>query len=217
MKKLKYVLFLLLIVLSFDVKAEDRCDKDELARLKALANKVEFDYDYKLVDEKAVFSINAVNLNEDLKVLIIEDYLNDNYKEFKDNSEHKATLDGFEPGERVTVTIKGYVPNWCSGKTVLTKTVKLPYYNYFYSEEKCKGYEDFKYCKQLVDGNITEKEFEKQFETYKKNKEKNETPIVEPAKDNTNMYMIIGGAVIVVVIITVVVILIIKRKRRYSL
>jgi len=217
MKKLKYILFLLLITLSFNVKAEDRCDKDELARLKALANKVEFDYDYKMVDEKAVFAINAVNLNQDLKVLIIEDYLSDNYKEFKGNSENKATLDGFEAGERVTVTIKGYVPNWCSGKTVLTKTVKLPYYNYFYSEEKCKGYEDFKYCKQLVDGNITEKEFERQFELYKKNKEKNDKPIVTPTNDNTNMYMIIGGAVITVIIITVVIILIIKRKRKNSL
>ena len=169
MKKVRYLLLSLLLIVTFNVKAaESDCKKEENDRLKALANKIEFDYDYKLVDEKAVFSINAVNLNEDLKVLIINDYYNDDYKEFKDDGTHKATLSGFEPGKKITITIKGYVPNWCSGKTIMTKTIKLPYYNYYYDEEKCAGNEDFKYCKQLIDVNLTKSEFDKQFELYLK-------------------------------------------------
>lgn len=218
MKNIKYVLLVLFLLLTFNVNAaSDNCDSKEFSRLKELAKKVEFDYDYKLVNNEAVFSINAMNLNEDLKVLIIIDYYSDNYREFKDNNTHKATLDNFTSGEKVTVTIKGFVPNWCSGKTVLTKTIRLPYYNYFYSEEKCKGNEDFKYCKILIDSKITQSDFDKQFEIYKKNKEQNDVPSEKAQTDNNNLYFMIGGGVLILIIVIVLVNAIIKRRKKNML
>ena len=219
MKKIKYVLLAILMFVTINVQAaSDTCDSKELARLKELAKKIEFDYDYKLVNEKAIFSVNAMNLNSDLKVLIIDDYYSDKYKEFKDdNTTHKGTLNDFQPGERITVTIKGFVPNWCSGKTVLTKIVKLPYYNYFYDEEKCRGYENFKYCKQLIDSNITQKEFDRQFELYKKNNSGNDTPNKTASKDNSSLYLMIGGGVLAVFIIVIIVKIIIKRRKKNML
>ena len=217
MKRIKYVLLIILLLITFNVKAEDRCDSKEYARLKELAKKVEFDYDYKIVDGKAVFSINAVNLNKDLKVIIIEDYYNEIYKEFKDNSTHMATVNGFSEGEKVVVTLKGYVANWCSGKTLLTKTIRLPYYNTNYSEEKCKGHEDFKYCKLLVDKKITLEEFNRQYEAYLKGEGEKDKPTDDKTKDNTKLYMIIGGVVLLIAIITVVVMQIIKRRKKNQL
>ena len=175
MKKIKYLLPIILLLLTLNVKADEKCQTSEYSRLKELAQKIEFDYDYILVDGVANFSIKAVNLNSDLKVIIIEDYYRDKYKEFKDNSTHIATLNGFKSGERVAVTIKAFVPNWCSGTTLLTKTVKLPYYNYFYDENECKGNEDFKYCKVLLDSNITQDTFNKEFEIYRTEKIKDNT------------------------------------------
>lgn len=192
MKNIKYLLLMLLLLLTMNVKADGpECKKEELTRLKELAKKVEFDYDYKLVNDKAVFSVSAINLNEDLKVLIVEDYLTLNYKQFKNDGTGKGTLNNFNPGEKIVVTIKGYVANWCSGKTVLTKTVKLPYYNYFYDAEKCRGNEDFKYCKQLIDSNITKESFDNGFALYLKNKE-SKSKEEENEKDNTIVYIIIG-------------------------
>ncbi len=217
MKKIGYFLFIILILFTINVRAEDRCDATELKRLKELAKKVEFDYDYKMVNDKAVFSINAVNLNPDLKVMIIEDYFNDKYKEFKDNSTHTATLNNFQSGEKITITIKGYVSNWCSGRTLTTKLVKIPYYNYNYDEAKCKGHEDFKYCKLLLDNNISKAEFDKQYELYLKRGEGKVTPIVEPTKDNTTLYIIIGASVLVIAIIVLVVRYIIQRRKKNSL
>ena len=218
MRKIKYFLFVGLLIFAFNVKADDNCDKAEFNRLKELAKKVEFNYDYKLVNEKAVFSITAVNLNEDLKVLIIEDYYNDKYQQFKDNSEHKATIDNFQPGEKVTVTIKGYVPNWCSGKTVATKNVKLPYYNYFYNAEKCKGNEEFKYCKLLIDTNISQKEFDRQLEQFIKNKEKNnKNDVVEDNDNNDELIKIIGIAVGVTIVLSVIIIYALKRRKKNML
>ena len=202
-----YLLLIIVVLFSFNINvAGAECEKEEMTRLKELARKIEFDYDYKLVNDKAVFSINAINLNEDLEVLIVEDYWSLNYKEFKDDGTKKGTLNNFNPGEKVVITIKGYVDNWCSGKTVLTKTVKLPYYNYFYDSEKCRGNEDFKYCKQLIDSNITKESFENEFALYLKNKE-NKPKEEEKEKDNTTIYIIIGivsgilaiGAIIMII------------------
>ena len=204
------------MLITFNVKAEESCAKDELNRLKELAKKVEFDYDYKMVDGIAKFSIKAVNLNRDLKVLIIEDYFMDKYKEFKDNNAHTATLDNFASGEKVVITIKGFVPNRCSGKTVLTKTVKLPYYNYFYDADKCLGNEDFKYCKILIDTNINQTQFDQQFNAYLEAKA-NVPQEVVPQKTNWKLIIIIGSIIVVLAILVAIVSFIVKRRKKNSL
>ena len=219
MKKIKYIVLILLMVLTINVSAKgDECESAEYNRLKELAKKVEFDYDYKLIDNKAVFSITAVNLTDELKVLIINDYYSGDYRQFKDKGEHKGTLENFTEGEKITVTIKAYVPNWCSGKTITTKLVKLPYYNYYYDEEKCKGNEDFKYCKQLIDVKITQKDFDNQLAQFIKNREKNEQKNVEKApEDNSELIKIIGLSAGGCVVVGVIVALLIKQKKKNSL
>ena len=218
MKKMKFILLVILLMLTFNVNAASNCDKNEMARLKELAKKVEFDYEYELVDGKPIFSINAINLNADLKVVIMENYYNQQYKEFKNDGNNRGTLKNFEAGERVTVSMYAFVANWCSGEKVYTKNVKLPYYNYFYSEEKCKGYEGYKYCKQLIDTNISEKTFENGLEAYKKN---NETKPVEPVKEesNTTKYIIIGAISLIVAIGAIVLVVrnISRIKKKNSL
>jgi hypothetical protein len=217
MKKIRFLVLILLLLLTINVKAASSCESKELNRLKELAKKLEYDYDYKLVNDKAVFSINVVNLNEDLRVLIIEDYYAEKYQEFKDNSTHTATIDNFKPGEKVTITVKAFVTNWCSGKTVTTKVIKLPYYNYNYDEEKCKGHEDFKYCKLLVDKELTKEEFDKLFEAYLKKQEVEPTPIVNPEKTDYTIYYIIGGIVLALIMIVFIIKYIIKRRNKNKL
>ena len=219
MKRIRFLLFIIVCVLFFNVNAaSDECDTKELNRLKELAKKVEYVVDYKMVDDKATFSITAVNLNEELKVLIIKDYYSENYRQFKDDGTHKGKLDGFESGEKVTVTIKGYVPNWCSGKTVTTKVVKIPYYNYYYDEEKCKGNEDFKYCKLLIDSNITQKDFDTQLAQFIKNKEKNnQKQETDTPNDYSDLIKIVGVSVAGCIVIGVIVVSLIKRRKKNSL
>ena len=218
MKRIKCLLLVLLLFVTINVKAASNCDSKELVRLKDLAKKVEFDYTYKLENNKALFSINAVNLNKELKVLVIENYYEGKYKEFKDSATHTATIDNFEGGSKVSITIKAFVPNWCSGETLLTKVVKIPYYNDNYDEEKCKGHEDFKYCKLLVDKKLSQEEFNKQYEAYLKNKDKNEKPINNETSDNnTTLYLIIAGVVLIIVLTTYVVMSVVKRRKKNSL
>ena len=216
MKNIKTILFVVLLFFVINVSAETECDTKEFSRLKELAKKVEFDYDYQVVDGVADFSIHAVNLNEDLKVLIINNYYSGDYRQFSGDSE--ATLSGFTSGERVVVTIKGFVPNACSGVTVYTKTIKLPYYNIYYKDFECKGNEDFKYCKKLLTNNITEKEYYTQLEKYLQNKyEQKSSDDPSPISSNKDLFLIIGGAILIIGIISFLINLIVKRRKKNKL
>ena len=157
MKKieLKMIVFAVFLCFCLGVKAEDKCEKDELTRLRTLANKVELDYSYEMKEDTLadgttiklpIFSITANNLNPELRVVIMQDYYNDKYEEFVNNGDNKGVLKPFIQGDKVTVTVLANVKNYCSGKKLTTKTIKLPYYNDFYESDKCILYRDFDKC-----------------------------------------------------------------------
>ncbi len=220
MKKVLYVFSLLIISVAFNTLADEVCPSSEFKRLKELANKVEFNYDYKLIDsiedensyDDVDFTITATNLNEDLKVLIINDYYQGDYLEFKDNANHSSSLSGFFAGDRITVTIKGYTDNKCSGETILTKTIKLPYLNVYYNKSFCKDNPNFKYCTELVDQTIDNKTYESELEKYLNN---TDDDVIEGAVKGTNsLVFIIVGIFALSLIAAGVTIYVINKKRR---
>ena len=223
MRKLARIFLLLLIsFISVNVYALRECNKNEKQRLRDLAEKVEFLYDYKLEDivedgrkiTFANFSITASNLNPDLKVTIMEDYFLDKYREFKDGDNSTATLDGFKTGEKVRITIYGFVPNACSGEEILKKTIKLPYYNSFSEDERCEEYPDFKYCSDLIDNSIKESIFNDEFKRFVSVKTDDET--IDIDKKN-NSAVIIGVLISIISLLVVIISYILRRRKKYSL
>ena len=222
-KKIWFItVFILSIVLK--VNADNTCDKNELQRLKELANGVEINYTYEIKEEMndgmlikyPVFSLEANNLNEDLKVLIIENYYKDMYKEFKYNDTKKAVIKGFKEGEKIKITIKAYVPNKCSGKTLITKTIKTPYYNNYYNLDSCMKYPDFKYCTEFMDQIITNEEFSRELNKYIDSKEVKVEEKIENKRDWSILY-IASGIIIFLLIITIISSIIAKKRRKNSL
>ena len=216
MKNIKTIILVVILFLAVNVKADNMCDSKELSRLKELAKKVEFDYGYEVKDDNAEFYIHAVNLNEDLRVLIVKDYFNDDSREFE--GEREATLNGFKSGEKVVITIRGFVANSCSGEVVLTKTIKLPYYNIFYNKDQCTGNEDFKFCKELIDVNLSKEEYHRQFKLYLENKAaQHKIEQEEQEDDNTQLYIMIGAGVVILSIIVVMIIILLRQRKKNKL
>ena len=219
---MKKIVLLILILFSFNVYA-DTCDNNELKRLKDLAEKVEFSYDYEIKNEVLEdgsnfpvfnFSITANNLNEDLKVLILYDKYSFNNKEFKYNNQKTSSIDGFFEGDIVNITIEGYTSNACSGKTILTKTVKIPYYNRNYDENFCYENPDFKYCMEFTEKSISSSEYSDALLSYIDN-----TSEIEDNKNETshNYTIYIIGSVFGIIILLLLISYILKRKRKNSL
>ena len=139
MKKYKLLFVFIFVFMIFsDVKGItlEECTTEKMNNLKEIAKKIEFNYTYEMKTSGDVkypdFTINAINLNKDLKALVIEDFESMNYREFKYDGKGNGSLSGFIEGQTVTITMKAYTIDKCSTKTVAVKQVKLPYYNYFF-------------------------------------------------------------------------------------
>ena len=225
MKKILYYLFSLIIIFPLIVYA-DTCKSDTLTKLKKLGEKVELTYTPKIEEKKledgsiwpsVTYTVTVNNLNPDLKVLIIKDYLKMDYYEFKYNNTLSSSLDGFNDGDSVTVTIKAYTEDDCAGKTVATKTIKLPYYNYnlYGYKNFCENHPDFKYCIEYSDKEITSNEFQKELANYISNLNKEEKKEEEPKNNKLFLYIGIGTGILI--FISVISILVIRYKKKTSL
>lgn len=219
MKKVIYFSILFLLFSCLNVYADDSCTKEELKRLKELATNVSFKYDYEIIDnyiynnvsvKDASFSITGYNLHNDLKV-VYDDTLDDPWR----FTSKKPTLTGFFGGVNVKINIYANTANYCSGKLLTSKTVKLPDFNTFSLREECKEYPDFKYCSEFGNFNITDEEFMSLLEEYK-NEEEVKT-IFGDEDSGFGDYLIYIIIAVVLILISGVVIVIIKKKRSSDL
>lgn len=220
MKLIKTSLILFIFFININVFALEECTNEKLNTLKELAKNVNFSYDYEIIDDKYYetdeytfkninYSIKAVNLNDDLKVRLV----NDNESVFtKDN----PILSDFTNGETVKIEIIAFTLNLCSGEVLLTKTINLPNINIYSIRDECKNYQEFKYCKEIGDFDITDEEFLTELEKYKEEQINNN-------KDNSNdknfvekyiLYIIIG--LIIIILITVFIINKYIKKKKES-
>ena len=197
----KKILCLILLLFAINVKAvdKDECDKNELKRLKEIASKLVYTYEFD--EEKDKFSIIVDNITSEIRPLVIYSWDLLEYDEFKPNSSGTAKLTGFKPGSKVKITTKANVNNACSAKDVATKTVTLPYINPFINTEECKKNPEFRYCiDKLTNVNISKKTFQDEYARYIKEKEKG-TPTT--VINNTKIYIIL--AIIVAIPVAIVV------------
>ena len=220
---MKYRMILLIASLSLfsfiNVKAI--CSSTDLNELKKIAEKIEFTYDYtfekKGNNEVVDFKITAVNLNEQIKALIIKDYYMDDYREFKYNSSKQNSLNGFSGGEQVKVTFKAYTANECAGKTVFAKTITLPYYNQFYNSEECKQNPNFKYCEsQLLNYSVTKTQFDNELVKFLNQIDNNDNNTNDDNKNNNSKIQldsIIGLGIIVIIVLVLISLIFIKIKQ----
>lgn len=227
---------MVLFLLNINVYAAGTCESSELTRLRKLAEKVEFTYDYEVKEIKTPggnvnkyldYSITAVNLNPDLQVAVMEDYYSNKFIEFKGDSEGKATLRNFIEGDKVEIKIYAYVENACSGKKITTKTIKLPYYNKYhdseichaardydyclekYYKEYCDEMQNFKYCQEMIDEAVSEEKFNSKIKEFSNGKVPHYHHYKYIESNNNWKYVIIG----VVVLLIVLCFIIIKRKK----
>lgn len=222
MKKNKILLIVCLFFVYSNVLADDSCTTAELNRLKEAAKNVEFTHEYSVREERAIdygpivkvvdYNVSVLNLPDDLRLKLSTDSnMTMPYTNFNEMV--------FDNGQSVSIKIVAYTANECAGKVVLTKTVKLPYFNVYSMNEACLTYPDFKYCSQYGKYNIDDDDvFEKELEEYKKSLSGNGNNIEEPNDikgfiEKYGLFIAVGSILIIVIVI---VFLIIKRKKRGS-
>ena len=228
MKRIILIMGLLLAFTNVKAANDDTCKREELNRLKAVAKQIDFSYEFhEQKDDQGnvtggTFDIILNNVSTEVKPLIIYSWMSMNYDEFVPDKDGMATSkrfnpDGYDPGNTVRITVKGYVANPCAAKDLLTKTIRLPYYNIFKNRGECYSHPKFKYCqKTFLETKITEERFLSEYEKYLKSLEKEAPTMVI---NNTGLYVMVGVVIAVPILIyaTVKFVKWYKRKEELSI
>lgn len=218
MKKVKYLLPLLLLFITINVKAIDKCTTEEMNRLKELANKIEIKTNFhieKIEEDKnagrsdyldVFYTIDIINYDDDLRIF---------YKSLDDNKYELNIKDlnniYFYENRKIQFQIYSYTKNLCTDELLRTISIDFPVYNryYYYNKEKCQNNPEFEYCKEFYDSsNKTNDEIDKLYEeSLNKNVAEN-GPI--NAFTNNKIYFVI----IPILVISIAVIYFIFRKKK---
>ena len=143
------------------------CENAEMARLKKIANNVNFSYVAVEANNKATFTITITNLNPD--IVIVDTIRNKTYK-YGDNKSNptEITIGGYQSKQQLKFEM--YSNNGkCSDLVVRLAYVPLPGYNPYYKDAICKEISDYKLCQKWYGHNLSYANFKKEVEAYKKN------------------------------------------------
>jgi len=171
----KIVIFLLALLVPI-VKADGfYCKYSDLAKYKWLASNINTYYEYYETENEITFSINIVNMNEDLYII---DTTNNKRYNYKSN---EFQISGYVPGQLVKYNVYTDKNN-CSGELLYTIRVKLPDYNPYYKDNICDGMDNYIYCQKWYRHNLNYDSFIKKVQDYKESLKKDivdEEPIVD--------------------------------------
>lgn len=213
MKK-RYFLSIAAALCFLPITAHAECSSERLAELNKIANNVRISYDYKMVDEAPQFTVNVANLTNDI-------YLVDDIFAQEISGTGEKTID-YTSGSHINFTVYSN-DNSCKDEALTTKYVNLPAFNYYYYDERCKGNEEYDYCKMWIDtSKLSDEDFAKGLDEYKNKNSEDKKDVKKEEKKNgfvnflekNKTTLIIIGAAILVAIISAVSILLYRKKKK---
>lgn len=151
-------LFFLLLIIFIPQKIFAYCDDSEILKLQKIAKNVTVSYTFD--EEKEEFSITFTNLR---KELILYDVTNN--REY--NVYGELTLNQNYLGDnRFDIYAK---KTNCTKEILVSKYIKLPFYNQYYKYDECKNISNYDYCAKWLNKSITYEFWNKKVLEYKMN------------------------------------------------
>lgn len=219
MKKLTYLLFLLLII-PIKVGAiheviDSRCTNSLKAMLRNEGQEVAYRFSKVKSDEDITYTIYFYNLTENM-------YMTDS----SGNIYTSSKIEKLTPGSSFVINFYASSKTYCEGYKIYSKTISVPYYNPYFGSDLCKGYENYSLCKENINITISQEEFEKKLNSYKENFKEEVNISEEEEKEDENIefslyefivrYKYYLISTLVTLVLVTVLFIIIKEKKRKS-
>lgn len=180
------------IYINADVCSEAKNDADKIT------------YSYKVIYDvldDAYFKVELKNLTDKL-------YIEDEYgKELKKN-----TFKVFRNSEPQEVEVPIYDKNLTCEEPVKILKINLPTYNRLSKDKICQGIEDYKYCKETLEENISEEQLRSNINSFKKSL-KDKGLLKEEIKEEKSRSTIIIILINIALILAIFIILKLKRSK----
>ena len=205
MKIIKYLFVSIILMMIFPIVTNAECNYERLAELSKIAGNVKLSYTYNVVDNKPIFTVNIVNVTNDIYV---KDELYENvFTQFENNHTYDFN------GETIDYNIYSNDPN-CKGELVYKTQLSLPTFNEYSNRTECEKNPKFKFCqKWLNTKEVDVAEFYTKYESYL---DDNNNDIKNAEKENTFLNFISNNRLLIIFVIICIIILpfliFVKRK-----
>ena len=165
MKKVICLFFLLMFIPTNNIQA--KCMYSDIAEMKKIASNINYSYEYKIVNDDALFDITLTNLTND--IYFVDSTTEKTYK----NKTGEYVLKNYKSGE--TVIYNFYLNNPdCLDTSLYTIRIVLPKYNKYYNNSICADIQEFSLCQKWSSHNLDYNTFLDKVNQYKNDKLKEE-------------------------------------------
>ena len=174
MKIKVFILLILLLVLPTSAHAvyevvDSRCTTDIKITLRSKASS--FTYSVNKINNNDVITYDLELLNIDKLIKVSNSINNVIYTS-------DGVINNIKPGTIVKLNISASDATYCNGYEISTRTIQIPYYNKYYKNDLCDGYEYYYLCKENSNVNLTDEQFKTNMKAYidslnKSNEEEN--------------------------------------------
>ncbi|MEE3343655.1 MAG: hypothetical protein VZS44_06160 [Bacilli bacterium] len=201
MKKVLFLTIIVLFMINIDVVKAEVCDSNDMARVRGLAENV--NYSYKYIgdeDDYQLYEVTFVGLSGNNL------YVTDSTRKKKALSDSEKML--IDSGNHLLDIM--YTP--CNLRVKSLK-IELPVFNEYSLENYCSSseFDDFEYCDEWYSGRINDEIFERAAEKYLEEKNAKETNNNNELLEFLLKHKLVVG-VVSVILIVLIVLLIIKKK-----
>ena len=204
MKNSRYMVLLLALFFGISKVSAVACPNKEKVEYQERAKNISYSYSYD--DSNNAFSITFTNVTNGLYLADYIEESDDLQRYYPTNDE--VNINNVKPGYSYRYNVFTSDENPCSGSSIYSIYITLPYYNPYYHDSLCSGIKDYKYCKKFINKSITYEEFKTNVENYKNklaDQEVDEVDDITSIFDYVfNKYTIIISAIIVVIGIIII-------------
>lgn len=157
------------------------CSYSTKANQRVLASNVNFNLDYKIVNDEVLFDVTITGIDKDLYVS------NGSNKYYgKDNS--TVVINNLKEGTKYKFDVYSSTYDFCNFGSLNSKTFNTPIYNKYYKDKLCDNHQNSDLCYRWNNVDMTYDEFKKAISSLEKEEEiKPDKPV---KKDNISMYLI---------------------------
>ena len=209
MKRLKYLVFVVLCAFLSPLVIKAQCTDQRMAELNKIAGNVQISYNYDLDENgEPAFHIILSNITDD--IYMVYPSMGGLDTEIISGT-NEVIIDGYSGMER-KFSIYSRDLN-CLDQKIVDKYIKIPVYNSLSQESLCNKHPEFKYCKTWLNSSITLDDFNEEYEkTYNILTNNHENKNNEKQDNDFSIKLLI--IVVVLSVMVLIVYLIFRRIKR---
>ena len=130
------------------------CSYSTKSNQRILASNVNFNVDYRIENDEAIFKVTITGINDNL-------YVSFGNNKYYGKDSDTVVIDNLKAGSKNKFEVYSDTYDFCLFGSLSSKTISLPSYNKYYKDEICLNHQDSNLCYRWSSVNMTYDEFKK--------------------------------------------------------